>query len=220
VVLLDLRRGKYVGIGNNDLEDLRRVVSDWQMDSAGLREAEPSDRAIASAEHLVALELLTRDVNQVRTCAQSNVVPAREVAFNDATKRLPRIRLHHVIRFAGSFLFAIRRLKRQSLDNTIAHLTSLKAHCMAGDPILDLQSVRELVGVYQYIRPFVFTAKDKCLLDSLVLMRFLLGYRVPATLIIGARTQPFAAHSWVQHEAMALNETVEKTRAYAPIVSV
>jgi hypothetical protein len=220
VILLDLRRGKYVGIGNDDLKDLRRVVSDWQVDSADLHEAQPSDRAIASAEHLVALELLTRDSNQTKNCAAKSVVPAQQTAFNDATKRMPRIRFHHVIRFAAAYFFGIRRLKGQTLDKTIAHLTSMKARCLASDPVLDLQSIRDLVSVYYYIRPFVFTAKDQCLLDSLVLMHFLLRFRVPATLIIGAKTQPFSAHSWVQHETLSLNDTVERTRAYAPIVSV
>ncbi|MGE4036005.1 MAG: lasso peptide biosynthesis B2 protein [Parvularculaceae bacterium] len=56
-----------------------------------------------------------------------------------------------------------------------------------------------------------------CLRDSLALLAFLRRRGHTARLVIGVKLNPFGAHCWVQSGEMALNELLERARAYTPI---
>ena len=73
---------------------------------------------------------------------------------------------------------------------------------------------------YMRLRPFFFTAHDKCLHDSLTLIRFLARRGMFPAWVIGVRTRPFAAHSWVQSASLVLNDVHEHVRTYTPILVV
>jgi hypothetical protein len=66
----------------------------------------------------------------------------------------------------------------------------------------------------------LFTAHDRCLHDSLTLVRFLATKRLFPRWVIGVRTRPFAAHSWVQSGPTVLNDVHEHARDYRPILVV
>lgn len=70
------------------------------------------------------------------------------------------------------------------------------------------------------IRPFVYSSRDKCLYDCLVLLEFLAHFELFPTLIIGVTTFPFRAHCWLQYGPLVLTDYVEHTRAYTPILVV
>ena len=70
------------------------------------------------------------------------------------------------------------------------------------------------------IRPWFYTARDACLLDSLVLSDFLWRHRILSTLVIGVRTKPFGAHAWVQIGTATLNDSPENVQHYLPILAV
>lgn len=70
------------------------------------------------------------------------------------------------------------------------------------------------------LRPLLFTAHDRCLHDSLALVNFLASESVSATWVIGVRTDPFAAHAWVQTGDLVLNDQHEHVRRFRPIVTV
>jgi hypothetical protein len=59
--------------------------------------------------------------------------------------------------------------------------------------------------------------KSSCLEESLVLLRLLLEQGIPAVLRIGVRKESgeFAAHAWVEHQGVALNQKAEMHRHYA-----
>ena len=57
-----------------------------------------------------------------------------------------------------------------------------------------------------------------CLYDSLALRRFLERRSVHVDLVIGAKLHPFAAHCWVQHGNIVLNDTLAAARGFAPIL--
>lgn len=56
-----------------------------------------------------------------------------------------------------------------------------------------------------------------CLLDSLALLRWLGPVRDGACLVFGVKLHPFAAHCWVQTDAMLLNDRTEHVRRFEPV---
>jgi hypothetical protein len=59
---------------------------------------------------------------------------------------------------------------------------------------------------------------EHCLWRSLGLARGLAARGTAVDLVLGVRTGPFHAHSWVEHGGMLLNEHLEAARAYTPIL--
>ena len=57
-----------------------------------------------------------------------------------------------------------------------------------------------------------------CLLDSLSLIDFLSRRRLPARLVFGVTSDPFAAHCWVQAGEWVLNDLVGNVIAHTPIL--
>lgn len=49
----------------------------------------------------------------------------------------------------------------------------------------------------------------RCLQRSVCTVRILRRQAVPATLVIGVRTSPFASHAWVEIGGRILNESVK-----------
>ena len=58
-----------------------------------------------------------------------------------------------------------------------------------------------------------------CLTRSLAIHRALSRRSLPATLVIGVKLGPFAAHAWLQHGNVVLTDLLERTGTYRPIAS-
>lgn len=82
---------------------------------------------------------------------------------------------------------------------------------------MDLQ---EAVARFDGLRPLAFTAKDKCLFDSLALTIFLRREGFDARWVIGVIARPFQAHAWVQEGSAVLNDLHENVGRFAPILVV
>ena len=59
-----------------------------------------------------------------------------------------------------------------------------------------------------------------CLLDSLALLNFLARRGLFARLVMGVKLNPFAAHCWVQHQDIILNDAFDRAGAFTPILVV
>jgi Transglutaminase-like superfamily len=59
-----------------------------------------------------------------------------------------------------------------------------------------------------------------CLLDSVALLDFLARRGLFARLVMGVKLNPFAAHCWVQHQDVILNDAFDRATAYTPILVV
>jgi hypothetical protein len=64
------------------------------------------------------------------------------------------------------------------------------------------------------------TAADRCLPGSLALIVRLASVGIHANLVIGVRDEPFGAHCWAQHGTVVLNDSLEETHRYEPILVV
>jgi hypothetical protein len=130
----------------------------------------------------------------------------------------PRIRPLHVVRFCSACLHALLQVKCRSLATTVRRVQSRKSCNVRADA--QQPQIVELVRVFRFLRPLLYTANDKCLYDSLALVEFLARFGVFPTWVIGVRTRPFAAHSWVLSDNLLLNERLEKAEEYFPLLAV
>lgn len=63
-------------------------------------------------------------------------------------------------------------------------------------------------------------SRDKCLPRSLAAAHRMLDLGLPAHLVVGVRLNPFHAHAWVQWNDLLVNERIDATRAFTPILVV
>jgi hypothetical protein len=81
--------------------------------------------------------------------------------------------------------------------------------------------LQQLVFTFRKLRPWLYTARDGCLFDSLAMVDFLYRRSISAVWVIGVRTaNPFAAHSWVQYGDLVLNDDLVKVEEFTPILYV
>lgn len=67
---------------------------------------------------------------------------------------------------------------------------------------------------------FVLGRTDRCLVRSLALFSILRNRGIAAQFVIGVRSQPFAAHAWVQYGDTVLNDGAEQVSYYTPILAL
>lgn len=65
-----------------------------------------------------------------------------------------------------------------------------------------------------------FPLERRCLPDGLALHRLLAAERLAATLVIGVRDAPFAAHCWVQAGPWLLTDTSDMIAELTPILAI
>jgi hypothetical protein len=215
VVLLDLRRGRYLGLdhqGASLIDSITASSAAPMSDSDGC----PADQP-ALIKHLLSAGLLTSQA-ACGTTAQPAIEPAQTAAFNVATKVAPHIRAHHVVNFLRALVTARLAVKRWSLERMVHRARARRATGDTG--VAQTTVVLELTTVYHYLRACAFTAKEACLFDSLVLLEFLGRYQLFPRWIFGIKTQPFGAHSWLQYGTIALNDAAEHTRLFVPILVI
>ena len=67
---------------------------------------------------------------------------------------------------------------------------------------------------------WILAPLDRCLPRSLAFCLVAAASQVAARLVIGVRTNPFAAHSWSEFGGTVLNDRLERVRGFTPIVSL
>jgi hypothetical protein len=86
------------------------------------------------------------------------------------------------------------------------------------DAALDLDRVRELVRLFNRMRPLLFTLRESCLLASVALAEFLAFYNVLPQFVFGVTSKPFSAHCWLQHDGIVINDDPENVLGFTPIL--
>jgi hypothetical protein len=117
-------------------------------------------------------------------------------------------------------LFALssarRRLRREGFARSIARLRSRRPG-RAGGNIAQNAIFATLAADFLAARS-AFPAPPNCLPDSLALLDFLDRRGARADLVIGVRLDPYAAHCWVQAKKTLLNESINYTASFTPIL--
>ena len=123
------------------------------------------------------------------------------------------------VRFAKAASSAYLSLRLRSLQSIASNVLRRRLRSRSGSASDD-RSLREGVAAYTQLRPLVFTVRDKCLFDSLAMLDFLAAEGLHVNWLIGVKTHPFTAHSWLQSGSFVLNDHHEHVRSYRPILGV
>ena len=217
VVLLDLRYGRYLGVGNALSKSLVGHVQGWPAPSGPAEAAAPQDAHPAALQSLVAQGLLTKEQVAPRPM---NALEKAVTSIDEgppAASRFPG--MQRSLQFTTSVALAAWRLRFFSLQTIASSITAHRER-LNSPGSESLEAMRPALLAYETLRPFVFTAREKCLLDSLALVMFLAKDGLLPRWVIGVRTGPFGAHSWVQCGTTVLNDQHEYVRQFRPILVV
>lgn len=222
-IFLDLRRNRYLGIGETETQVLRRHVANWQDAGPALEQGSINEAAAARIlDALVGLALLQPEVEGIRPFSPTSIGLHEARLGLEAFQASSRpIRMLDSWRFLRSCLWAHCVLRSSSLYDAARAVEHFRQ--AAGGSIsspADPARIHRCVQIFRRLRPYAFAAHGRCLFQALALARFLQYYRASALWVIGVRVRPWAAHSWVQQDDLVLDGTPESVRGYTPILAV
>lgn len=226
VVLLDLRRDKYLAIPNAQNSPLEEFVDGWPK-PATVRHLPPGNRDPKELlETLISMDLITANkARPIRPPIESIPRPNTPILHTVLLHTLlpnspppPHVRPMDVINFTRAYMRARVRLRCNTLETVISHIKSRKQRHKT--PKEDLEVMRTLVAKARLIRPFVYQPANQCLLDSYVLIEYLAIYKLFPIWVFGVQTRPFLAHCWVQSGLITLNENPGTAARFTPIMAV
>ncbi|MFC4308607.1 lasso peptide biosynthesis B2 protein [Steroidobacter flavus] len=207
-IFLDISTNAYVGI---DAETQCALTTCLAGLDSGQNSA-PPDTVLA----LMRRGLLTDSQSLGRPFSPLTVSLNRALPYGTGRHPRPGITAIHLVRFLSALTRVSIMIRRGRLLPLITRLTTLKASAS----LQDLQSAFILVRIFRRLSTAFYTAKNACLLDSLVLTEFLIKHGHRPTLLIGICTKPFLAHAWVQIEDCALNDSLEHAQTFIPLAAL
>ncbi|XHS77115.1 lasso peptide biosynthesis B2 protein [Burkholderiaceae bacterium UC74_6] len=230
VILLDMRSSRYIGVGPGASAALSRCVQGWPStleDSSAAPAPQATIDTDALIQQFTSQGLLSGDRVQSPLATPLSTPLATQLATADASLdfedlSMPvQIGAARVTRLLKGAALSALRLRFQSFE-FIARAVAARRHRHQSDqatsPDILLASMRDSAVAYERMRPFLFTSHRKCLFDSLACLEFLAGEGLFPHWVIGVKTKPFGAHSWVQQGCMVLNDQHARVRQFHPIL--
>lgn len=138
------------------------------------------------------------------------------VEYRDTT--VPTLQARDVWRFFTSCVVTALRMRFVKIEATVRYLQHRKKRKRSGHSP-DISQVSRITCIYRRLRP-LFPRDFLCLFDSLSLVDFLARYNSYPDIVFAVRVDPWAAHCWVQYGTVALNQDIEETADYLPIMLV
>jgi hypothetical protein len=216
VIFLDAKRDRYFGLGGAGVAALPHFVSNWPGGDAS-RSGQAMEVPHAEV-HRVADSLIQRGL----LCRGRDESPPRRTGVPPLSVDLPKSvleaqrspRVVDLIYFAIACVRALWLIKRLPLVTIASRVTAARSN----EGPLDLVEVFGLVQVFRRLRRLFFSEKDRCLLSALALVLFLRYYGHFPLFVIGVKTRPFAAHSWVQQGELLLEGDPASICHFVPIL--
>lgn len=218
VILLDLQRGKYIGVGGSMLHQISEHVVDWPAGAAvDVTHAQPA--AVSSWIKQLHQQNLLVDASTAPLARVEVCTPLQ--TMSDATGIAQvGLRWRSLGRLIGSAICAARWLRRDSLSTIAGKVNHMRPGARTPADSACSDELADAVASYHRMRPLIMTSHDKCLHDSLTLLRYLAAHNMYPRWVVGVRIRPFAAHSWVQAGDTVLNDLHERVRGFTPILVV
>lgn len=215
VILLDLRRNRYFGVGRTTSCGLDRLVIGWPKGTG----SEPQALEPSRSDALV--KLMRQDL--VRPGAAATVprrsLPRPARTLDTGAGHLPVPSPPSIAgRIVVSAIVAWTWLRLWSFETIEKRLARPRATARPSSIEPDLNRLAETVGAYDAMRPLVLTRRDHCLHDSLTLLLLLRSQGVTVHWVIGVRVRPFAAHAWVQSGDLVLDDEHFRVGRFTPIL--
>ncbi len=212
VVFLDVRQDRYFALEAASTSGLGELVSGWPVEVGS---TQGPLNAVVSL--LLQKGILIIADEESKDASPVNVPACHTELVGNSLDEQPRIGLAAVLRFVRAALVARLLLKYRTLEHVVARVR-VRSERSTASHHFDLQRAHDLVTRFVTLRPFLFSAKDACLFDALALSEFLAAYQVFPRWVFGVQARPFAAHCWLQHDAVLLNDTIDHVRRYTPIM--
>lgn len=215
LILLDARRGHYLGLGAREWTGLHALV-------AGL----PAPVFLSAPPDRVVLDQLIGRMNDRGLLANPGAPkwsppPLEEpVSSLDALDLMPapEVSAGEVLRFVRAVAGAALALRTRSLESITSAVAMRQGGLAQRGDEPSPRSVLQAVALYEWLRPLMLSARDRCLLDSLALVGFLASAGIASQWVIGVKTGPFGAHAWVQRAGVVLNDQHTRAKAFTPIL--
>lgn len=212
-VFFDRRRDKYHYLNKNKTELLKRLSDAAQDCNSSQTDSTPS--LAIDTEELTQKKLLTTKVNDGKAIQPVTRKSPHSSIYDVHWQR----RMHPTV--IASLVVKYKKIRKQlkgeSLYETTRYAEKIKTrieatnHTLCSEKVL-LKSKRIIDSRY-----YVYTYKDKCLLDSCLFFTHFISLSVPVNWVFGVSLYPFAAHCWVEYNGVVLNDHLERVAAFTPI---
>jgi hypothetical protein len=225
VVLLDLKRNRYLGLGYSDAVALSRNVEGFPAldERAEFGVAEQADHS----DHAALLKtLLRRGIVTMEHARGANIVSSivslhgSLVSIGDEITAQAVNPGRHVPTFLFSLLSSSACLRCIPLRFIVRHVYRRHSAALAKGYAFSVSRASALVDAFRIIRPYFFLAKEHCLLHALTLVNFLAHYGEFPLWVFGVSGDPWTAHSWVQQDHYLLDCNPESVCGLEPILAI
>jgi hypothetical protein len=220
VVLLDLKRDKYLSLAHP--HPVGRWVRGWPLPS----DCAPSDPSVIAAgpengllAKMISQGLLVADPMKGKEAAPVVTQQPRDALVEYDLDTRTRTNVEQLWNVLKAHAAARWGLRHRPIKAVVEAAQRRKRQAQPG-LTADLGAMRPLVTAFLYLRPWFYTARNACLLDSLTLINFLAAYDFFPQWVFGVKTDPFYAHCWVQEGDCVFNDTPDYVRGFSPILVV
>ncbi len=229
LVFLDLLANRYLALDTSNSKlftSFLNVASN--QDGNGVKNSYTWDEPKYSElrRSLVENDLVTQTISKGK--------PARQVEFRVAKFDLMGFDLSRTVQIKADHFWAMLKatiivglqLKLRPLTRVVQRAKHRKENtdCVLNKHITrtgqTMTELEDLVETFKTLRPVLYTAKNRCLFDSLVLAEFLASYEICPDVVIAVKGRPFAAHCWVQIGDVVLNDCVENVAGYQSLLII
>lgn len=218
VIILDMQSNKYIGIGGEILSTLARLIDDWPGATDDVKSQLDKTNCDSTIASLLKQNILVKATGP-RLAIDNIDEPVDSLDAEERVRDL-KFNIGSLLRIARAASGASLWLKSRSLEEIRDAVIKIRDQYITKQISCSPHILQPAVASYISVRPFVFTAQDRCLHDSLTLIRFLAMDGLFPQWVVGVKARPFAAHSWVQSGSTVLNDLPENVRHYQPILIV
>lgn len=218
-VILDVAHDAYICVDRRKFESLGQWLHGWE----GTTEYEDISQLPADASdligELVRAEILSNDAEGTKDARATQLAPSTEELAVASSVPTGKWHWRHAPVFFLSSALASLQLCTCSLRSIIARVDTRKQRNLRSAPAFDIERARTLVEAFDALRPW-YPRSYLCRFDSLALLNFLAWYELFPEWVFGVTAEPFKAHCWVRAGTTVLNDTLERTGAFTPIMRV
>lgn len=219
ITFLDLKKNQYIGLGAAQAAAVARCIAGLPPHEFIESEApRPTDAEVAEIlSEMQAVGLLTTPCSEAHEAKVAPLATAVQSVLEDLLTEPEGTSIRALFRFLRAYLTVQSLLKLGSVAAVVNRIERRKAK---GRAHVEPAKIVRLAADFWHLRPLLYTAREKCLLDSLVLAEFLSYYGQFPHVAIGVATAPFRAHCWVQHESLVVNDSTARVDRYTPILVI
>jgi len=222
VIMLNLRSNQYIAVESADIRELERRVSGWQPRSdKGVPDTQcekPERERISVIPELLSREFLTYSTARGKPAIPLDTMDP--IAIVETIREPPKVSVTVVdcLKMVYSILYVSVSLKLTGM-RTVGRFLHRPRRTDKSNAIRTSSELMHALVAFERIRPWLYTARGSCLFDCLVLTVYLQLNSLRASVVLGVKTSPFAAHAWVVFDSMILNEDADVVRRYTPLVA-